>query len=130
MEPICVRPHHGMCLAFYIGYGYSEGFNCHMGQMLERLLENPTVRLTAGCDQICAACPNNEGGVCATAEQVAGYDRKVLEACGLEEGTELPFLNFAKLVQSKIIATGKREQICSDCQWNSLCSGKSRWSEI
>ena len=25
-EVICLRPHHGMCLAYFRGEGYSEGF--------------------------------------------------------------------------------------------------------
>ena len=31
---IPVRPHHGMCLAYFIGKGYSEGFSAHMEKML------------------------------------------------------------------------------------------------
>lgn len=33
-----LRPHHGMCLAYFEGKGYSEGFTAHMQSMLERLL--------------------------------------------------------------------------------------------
>ena len=34
---IPVRPHHGMCLAYFIGKGYSEGFSAHMEKMLHIL---------------------------------------------------------------------------------------------
>ncbi len=30
-----LRPHHGMCLAYFEGKGYSEGFSAHMQEMLE-----------------------------------------------------------------------------------------------
>ncbi len=34
---ICLRPHHGMCLAYFEGRGYSRGFSVHMGKILELL---------------------------------------------------------------------------------------------
>ena len=30
-----IRPHHGMCLAFFIGNGYSNEFTAHMQEMLD-----------------------------------------------------------------------------------------------
>ncbi|MBQ8935569.1 MAG: DUF1284 domain-containing protein [Oscillospiraceae bacterium] len=128
-KPIPIRPHHGMCLAYYVGHGYSEGFNWHMGRMLERFLRNPAVRLTVARDEICSACPNARGEGCTADEKVQRYDRAVLAACGLEEGTELPFLDFARQVEEHILAVGLREQICGDCQWTELCRGPGRWKE-
>ena len=34
-QAIPVRPHHGMCLAFFIEKGYSEGFSAHMEKMFK-----------------------------------------------------------------------------------------------
>lgn len=127
-ERIPIRPHHGMCLAYYVGQGYSEGFNSHMGQMLEVFLQNPAVRLTVDTDEICSACPNNQDGCCVTLDKVAQYDNAVLAACGLAEGTELPFLDFAQQVQTHILSAKRRETICGDCQWTTLCQGPGRWA--
>lgn len=127
--PIPIRPHHGMCLAYYVGHGYSAGFNWHMGRMLERFLQNPAVRLTAARDEICSACPNARGEGCVTDEKVKRYDRAVLAACGLEEDTELSFLDFARQVEEHILSAGLREEICVDCQWTGLCHGPGRWKE-
>lgn len=33
-----IRPHHGMCLYFFEGKGYSEGFTKHMAEVKEWLL--------------------------------------------------------------------------------------------
>ena len=30
-----IRPHHGMCLYFFEGKGYSEGFTKHMAEVKE-----------------------------------------------------------------------------------------------
>ena len=130
MEEITLRPHHGMCLAYYQGYGYSERFNQRMQEMLEAVGRNPVVKLQVAADCICADCPSRQGERCETEAKVAGYDRQVLSACGLEEGATLPFLTFAAQVQGAILSPGKREAVCGSCQWSSLCNGKSRWEHL
>lgn len=55
---IKLRAHHGMCLAFFEGKGYSTGFTAHMAQILEYLeQENPTVTVVAEADCICGGAP-------------------------------------------------------------------------
>ena len=90
-EPLTLRPHHGMCLAYFTGHGYSGAFSAHMAATLAALTPERPVRLAAETDEICSACPNNEGGLCSRPERVAGYDRAVLDRCGLEEGGGAPF---------------------------------------
>ena len=41
-----IRPHHGMCLAFFIGNGYSNEFTAHMQEMLELFTKGADVCLT------------------------------------------------------------------------------------
>lgn len=116
-----IRPHHGMCLAFFQGKGYSEEFVKNMTEIKERLSKNPLVELTENTDQICKSCPNNQNGICKTAEKVADYDRGVLEACGLQTGTQVRWEEFEKLVDDRILQAGRREEICGDCQWTEIC---------
>lgn len=124
-----LRPHHGMCLAYFIGEGYSDGFTAHTARVLAGLTPDTPVRMTVGTDAVCSACPNNAGGVCASAGRTASYDRAVLDFCGLTEGTELPFGEFAALVQARILGPGLRRGICGDCQWDGICSAQpSRWA--
>ena len=68
---ICLRPHHGMCLAYFEGRGYSREFAEHMGKILDIMERDARVSLTVGGDVICSACPNLKGQVCVTADQVA-----------------------------------------------------------
>lgn len=116
-----IRAHHGMCLAFFKGKGYSNEFSIHMGDMKEKLEKNPIVSIIGNTDIICKACPNNERGTCITAEKVAEYDRQVLLRCNLSEGDVMHYLDFAKLVNDNILLPEKREEICGDCCWNELC---------
>lgn len=121
-----IRAHHGMCLAFFKGKGYSDGFTKHMTEMKQLLEENPPVRIVAQTDAICSECPNNQAGICTTAQRVAEYDRQVLARCGLYEGEVLRFLDFEKRVCNDILYQGRREEICGDCQWSALCQFKDR----
>lgn len=129
--PVPVRPHHGMCLAFFKGYGYSDAFSRHMQEMLELFEKNVMVKLTVAADEICRACPNNKDGICISADCVERYDHAVLDICGFQEGMELPFFTFAETVQREILASGNRLHICSKCQWNDIClTQKSRWENL
>lgn len=122
-----IRAHHGMCLAFFEGKGYSSTFSEHMKEMKSRLAEDPLVCIVAGEDQICSACPNNKG-ICASQEKVVEYDRQVLLRCELTEHAVMPFCDFQELVYQHILYPGKREEICGDCQWNDLCYFKQEGS--
>lgn len=123
-----LRPHHGMCLAYFEGKGYSDGFAAHMGEMLEKLEKEAVLQLVVTGDEICQACPNLQNGTCSTEELVASYDRAVLKLCSLRENEVLKFRDFVSVVQEKILEPGRRTEICGGCQWNEICRNKkSRW---
>lgn len=121
MQEYQIRAHHGMCLAFFEGKGYSSEFTKNMGEKKRILEENPKVRIVAKTDDICLACPNNREGCCLSGSKVENYDRQVLSYCRLQEGVSMNFLDFSALVKECILAAGKREEICGDCQWDFLC---------
>ena len=118
-----IRAHHGMCLYFFRGKGYSGQFVENMGKMKAVLEENPTIRLMDSPDDICAACPNKVTEPCA--EKASRYDREVLRRCGLSVGDTLSYEDFSKKVVETILRPGVRGTICGDCQWSSLC----HWEE-
>lgn len=125
-----LRPHHGMCLAYFEGKGYSSSFSSHMGQMLEILENGAEIKLIVAGDEICSACPNLEQNICRTAEQTAFYDRSVLELCDFRENETLGFQEFVSKVEQMILKPGRREAICGDCQWDEICrKKKSRWEK-
>lgn len=116
-----IRAHHGMCFSFFQGKGYSGEFTENMWKMKERLTQNSEVVLVCGTDDVCAHCPNNQEGICSSAQKAEMYDRQVLAMCGLSENGSLPWDEFEKLVRTRIITAGKRESVCGDCEWNELC---------
>ena len=127
---IPLRPHYGMCLAYFKGEGYSDGFSAHMQEMLDIFEKGAKIQLHADTDEICSACPNNEKGCCSSFSLVEKYDKAVLELCSLENGQVMDFQTFTDIVQKEILASGKRKEICGECQWNSICENqKSRWEK-
>ena len=122
-----IRAHHGMCFSFFQGKGYSSAFTENMQAMKEKLEQDPEVILLCGADDVCACCPNNLNGKCTenNTGQISGkaeyYDRQVLARCGLEEGARMRWKDFAASVDAHILSPKKREEICGNCQWSSLC---------
>lgn len=53
-----------MCAPRFIGEGYSDAFCKNMRAVSEKM-KSGDYTLVDTCDDICAACPNNKGGVCA-----------------------------------------------------------------
>lgn len=123
-KPIPLRAHHGMCLAFFEGRGYSEGFTAHMQAVLDGMAADPMLELVTEADMVCARCPNLESGMCNTAEKVLRYDRQVLSRCGLEVHAILPWSRFSDLVSQNILSPGLREAICGSCEWNEVCKAR------
>ena len=118
-----IRAHHGVCLYFFQGKGYSGEFVENMSRMKAILEKNPEISLMDSPDDICAACPNRLTENCA--EKASRYDREALRRCGLSVGERLPYREFSRKVIETILRPGVRAEICGDCQWSSLC----RWEE-
>lgn len=121
-----LRAHHGMCLAFFEGKGYSKGFTEHMQAVYDSMKENPKLQIVINEDVICQKCPNLQEGVCKTQKLVQEYDRKVLSHCGLKEDAEISWAEFSALVKEHIIVSGRRKSICGNCQWNPICESKDQ----
>ena len=119
-----IRPHHGMCLYFFEGKGYSNTFSEHMARVKEELLQNngeALLELVTQTDDICSACPHNRNGNCETYGKVNAYDAGVLAYCGLESGQRITFHELEALVETKILQEGNSRKICGDCEWSSIC---------
>lgn len=125
MQPFKLRAHHGLCLGFFRGKGYSGEFVENMARVKAAMEENPLICLTVGADGICAACPNHKAGRCETEEKVTRYDRQTLLRCGLSPGEVMPYRAFEARVRGCVLLPGLRREICGDCQWDSLCHEKS-----
>lgn len=117
-----LRPHHGLCLHFFRGQGYSAEFVENMTEIQRALAQNPTIQLVAGADNVCRTCPNRVGERgCRSDHKVLRYDRGVLERCDLAVGDRLPWVEFFRRVEENILQKNQLETVCAGCQWMELC---------
>jgi len=121
-DNICkIRAHHGLCMFYFKGKGYSSEFVKNMTDFKNILDNNPHILITGKADAICFKCPNNINNRCTTEEKVSYYDSQVLLRCNLSDGDILPYQELRNLILHNIILPGKREEICGDCSWTMLC---------
>lgn len=118
-----LRPHHLLCMQKFTGHGYSPAFTAHMTAMLKKLQQHPetAVTLTAGCDDLCEACPHNQDSVCASSEKVAQLDAGVRDALGLSASASGTWAALSESARSRILLTDVFYQICACCEWYPLC---------
>ena len=54
MSKYLIRPHHMLCMQFFEGKGYSDGFVASMAAIKEKLeKEDPQVEIVEGTDDVC-----------------------------------------------------------------------------
>ncbi len=124
-KTLFLRPHHLLCMRFFEGRGYDARFVENMYELLRELeAGEPAITLVDGCDAVCAACPENREGRCANFDKVRRIDRRALDAMGLDFGDTKSRRELDELVQSAVIAPGKLKDVCGDCEWLYICTGK------
>lgn len=126
-----LRPHHGLCLQYFCGHGYSQEFINNMQEILVTLGQNPNIQLVDYTDDICLTCPNCIRSIhniseidktyCIFDKKVLHYDSCVMELCNLTYNSTIPWNEFNKLVHDNIIDKNLRQTICGDCEWSNLC---------
>lgn len=124
---IKIRPHHLLCLNFFIGYGYSDKFTKHMANLKAQLEEsNPETEILSGEDMFCEECPHNKGK-CESYEKVNALDENVIKESGIKPGDTMRYFEFEEIIRNKIIKAGKLESVCANtCEWASICKKSVR----
>ena len=103
-----------MCLAYFEGKGYSDGFTVNMQKMLEFFEKGADIELTVSGDEICKEGPTLNEGSCVSAGLVEAYDRNVLEACGLSENAQMRFQEFVENVSHELKTPMTSIKVLSD----------------
>lgn len=121
METVLLRPHHGLCIRFFEGKGYSGEFTEHMAEVIRNLDKDTQIRITAGCDCICGKCPNYNGTKCGSEDHVMSFDREVMVFAGISPEQKLTYGEFQNKIEEGIFIPGRFELVCGDCAWGEIC---------
>lgn len=120
-----LRAHHSLCIQFFEGRGYSEDFVREMTDIIGQLNEyNPEVIITDACDIICEICPNNIDGKCTSGQKAGNIDRRCLEIYGISSNSKISWKKLKALANDRIISENRLKEVCGDCQWADICTGK------
>jgi hypothetical protein len=117
-----LRPHHALCIQFFVGNGYSAAFTKNMYETIAGLKTNPTLQVVSKADMLCAKCPNLQGEDCIHCDDsVAALDKAVMELCGFSDGDCLSAKEFFTTAREAIIDVGKMKDVCGNCSWRGIC---------
>lgn len=117
--PVLLRPHHGLCLPRFQGYGYNFAFTRRMTLLSERFGRDPrqTIRLICGTDELCAVCPNRGNSRCKP-EFIARLDQICIERCRLHDGDVLAWEQYRDRLAYFLPDVSV---VCAECEWRELC---------
>lgn len=117
-----LRGHHLICLHFFDGEGYDEGFIKNLEDTLRRA-EEEDVEITAGADDVCAACFHLKEGRCMQSEgaddEIRGMDVRALALLGLSIGDKVRWRAFKGGIAR--IFPEWHSLYCIDCDWRRVC---------
>ncbi|MBL4930422.1 DUF1284 domain-containing protein [Clostridium paridis] len=116
-----LRPHHLLCLKWFVGEGYSSDFTRNMHEILFKLNNtNQEFTLTLENDNICSKCPNlNSSHICTSAAKVSIMDAKVIKYFSLTPSKTYNYIDIKKKFEDSI-PTEAINDICGNCEWFSL----------
>jgi uncharacterized protein len=123
VQPVAIRAHSLLCLQGFRGKGYDETFVAEMTAVHRALSADPDtpVRVLAGPDRLCRACPNLGPRGCTLqgpeheAHMVA-QDEAVLARLWLTAGEVLPWSRILERI-ARAVAGADLPGLCTTCPW-------------
>lgn len=118
-----IRAHHLLCMKYFKGKGYGKEFVSNFYEIIKKLNDNPTIKVTNYPDIICSPCPHNVNGKCVKKgpdheAKVKERDDAAIKCLGLRLNQELKSNEARELVNSNLT---KLRRTCKDCEWLKYC---------
>mgnify|MGYP001489649416 CR=1 FL=1 len=118
-----IRAHHLLCMQGFQGYGYSDKFVEHMGEVVKYIKDNAQdeIMIVDYCDNICLACKNNINDVCTNYKNVNNMDKKLLHKLKLKGEQVVKVGAVLSLVKEEFQSLQDAYEICGECSWSEKC---------
>lgn len=121
---IRLRAHHLLCLATYVGKGYTPAFADNYDRIVARLLAGEPLELVDGPDDICQPLLAEAEPHCHKAS-VIERDRLAWDSLdpllSLEENGQLTLAPAAMAELRTVFRLGTIRSACAGCEWSDLC---------
>ncbi|MHB1056073.1 MAG: DUF1284 domain-containing protein [Thermoleophilia bacterium] len=101
------------------GQGYSPQFIANLARVIHQLGKNreQTVRLVAGVDDICRACPHINSGDCKCPDHdVSDLDLRVAGHIGMAPGESCSWSDMLAVIGNRVTPDDIL-RLCSGCRW-------------
>lgn len=101
------------------GQGYSPQFIANLARVIHQLDNNgrQNVRLVAGVDDLCRACPHVSAGECGCPDHdVSDLDLRVAGHIGLAPGDSGSWIDMLAVIGNRMTPADIR-RLCSTCRW-------------
>jgi hypothetical protein len=110
-------------MKYFKGKGYSKEFVSNFYEVIKRLNDNPTIRVTNYPDIICSPCPHNINDKCVKKGpdyeiEVKEKDDAIMKCLGLKLNQESKIKEIKELIDSNLT---KLRMTCKDCEWLKNC---------
>lgn len=101
------------------GQGYSPQFIANLARLINRLEKDRElkVRLVAGVDDVCCACPHVSAGDCNCPDyDVNDLDRRVVRHMGVAHGESGTWSDLLQVIGARV-TPDDIAHLCSGCRW-------------
>ncbi len=116
-----LRGHHLICLHFFHGEGYNQGFVKNLQEVLRKAEEE--IKVTDGADDICKTCPYLKDDRCeydeGADEEVREMDEMALSLLQVKRDSIFKWDEIKKKIPE--IFSLWYANYCYDCDWNYAC---------
>lgn len=122
MKTIKLRPHHLLCMQFFVGHGYNQEFVNNLADIINKInKENCLIKIVNDNDDVCKYCPNIVSGICKDIDKVKVYDENVLKLTSLDYKT-YNYDEIRKAILDNIVTANiKLNSVCKSCCWINIC---------
>lgn len=119
-----LRGHHLICLHFFQGEGYEEGFVENLRNVMARMGGGEEIEVVAVADDICCSCPWLVGDRCTSSdkaeEEIRELDNAALDCLGLAAGERILWEEIKNKVN--LVPKAWYSSFCEGCEWERICA--------
>lgn len=123
-----LRGHHLVCLRFYQGEGFPNGYGENLRSVVMAAREGG-VTVVLGADQVCEFCPSMKDGLCLHApgweEEIRAMDEAAMALLGVRPKDRISWEEVG--ARLRVCFAEWHRRFCLGCPWQGACRGNESY---